>query len=66
MRGGALNGYVKSSPDFDRQRVAIKGAGQLLLKVFGERGKHARKWIGVSDLSGHMPVEMQLILEVRR
>lgn len=46
--------------------AAIKGTIQLIMKVFGERGKRARKWIGASDLSGHAPVVIELILEARR
>ncbi|MCJ7569784.1 MAG: RidA family protein, partial [Anaerolineales bacterium] len=45
-----LNGYVNSAPDFDRQPKVINGASELLEELYGERGKHARTAIGVSDL----------------
>lgn len=59
-----LNGYVNSAPDFDRQPEVINGASDLLEQVFGERGRHARTSIGVSDLPGHIPVEIELIVQV--
>jgi enamine deaminase RidA (YjgF/YER057c/UK114 family) len=60
-----LNGYVNSAPDFDRQPEVINGASDLLVQVFGERGRHARTSIGVSDLPGHIPVEIEMLVEVR-
>jgi enamine deaminase RidA (YjgF/YER057c/UK114 family) len=60
-----LNGYVNSAPDFDRQPEVINGASELLQKVFGERGRHARTSIGVSDLPGHIPVEIEMVIQVR-
>ena len=60
-----LNGYVNSAPEFDRQPEVINGASELLEKVFRERGKHARTSIGVSALPAHIPVEIELIVQVR-
>jgi enamine deaminase RidA (YjgF/YER057c/UK114 family) len=59
-----LNGYVNSAPDFDKQPAVINGASELLEKIFGSRGKHARTSIGVSDLPGHIPVEIEMVLQV--
>jgi len=60
-----LNGYVNSAPDFDRQPAVINGASDLMEKVFGERGRHSRTSIGVSDLPGHIPVEIELVVQIR-
>jgi enamine deaminase RidA (YjgF/YER057c/UK114 family) len=60
-----VNGYVNSAPDFDRQPAVINGASELLEKVFGQRGKHARTSIGVSDLPGHIPVEIEMVVQIR-
>jgi enamine deaminase RidA (YjgF/YER057c/UK114 family) len=60
-----LNGYVNSAADFDRQPAVINGASELLEQVFGERGKHARTSVGVSDLPGHIPVEIEMVVEIR-
>ena len=59
-----LNGYVNSAPDFDKQPAVINGASELLEKIFGPSGKHARTSIGVSDLPGHIPVEIEMVLQV--
>jgi enamine deaminase RidA (YjgF/YER057c/UK114 family) len=60
-----LNGYVNSAPDFDQQPAVINGASDLLVEIFGEQGRHARAAIGVSDLPGHIHVEIELIVQVR-
>jgi enamine deaminase RidA (YjgF/YER057c/UK114 family) len=60
-----VNGYVNSAPDFDRQPAVINGASELLEQVFGIRGKHARTSIGVSELPGHIPVEIEMVVQVR-
>jgi enamine deaminase RidA (YjgF/YER057c/UK114 family) len=59
-----VNGYVNSAPDFDRQPSVINGASDLLENIYGLRGKHARTSIGVSDLPGHIPVEIEMVLEI--
>lgn len=59
-----VNGYVNSAPDFDKQPAVINGASELLEKIFGPSGKHARTSIGVSDLPGHIPVEIEMVLQV--
>jgi enamine deaminase RidA (YjgF/YER057c/UK114 family) len=60
-----LNGYVNSAPEFDRQPEVINGASELLEEVFGEHGRHARTSLGTSALPGHIPVEIELIVQVR-
>ena len=60
-----LNGYVNSASDFDRQPAVINGASELLEQIFGERGRHARTSIGVSDLPGHIPVEIEMVVQIR-
>lgn len=59
-----LTGYVNSAPGFDKQPLVINGASDLLVQVFGERGKHARTSIGVSELPSGIPVEIDLVVEV--
>ncbi|MBP1967325.1 MULTISPECIES: RidA family protein [Paenibacillus] len=57
--------FVNSAPGFGDQPYVINGASDLLVAVFGEKGKHARSAIGTSDLPFHTPVEIELIVEVR-
>ncbi len=60
-----VNGYVNSAPGFDRQPEVINGASELFLAVFGDRGVHARTSIGVSELPGRIPVEIEMVVQVR-
>jgi enamine deaminase RidA (YjgF/YER057c/UK114 family) len=59
-----VTGYVASAPDFFDQPKVVNGASELLLKVFGERGKHARAAVGCSSLPGDAPVEIEMIVEI--
>jgi enamine deaminase RidA (YjgF/YER057c/UK114 family) len=60
-----VNGYVNCTADFDRQPEVINGASDLLVQLFGERGRHARTSIGVNSLPGNIPVEIEMLLQVR-
>jgi len=57
-------GFVASAPGFNDQPTVINGGSQLLIDIFGERGKHARSAIGVNELPGNIPVEIEVIIEV--
>ena len=59
-----LLGFVASTPDFDQQPYVINGASDLLIKIFGEKGKHARSAIGTNILPFGTPVEIEMIVEV--
>jgi enamine deaminase RidA (YjgF/YER057c/UK114 family) len=59
-------GFVASAPDFTGQPVVVNGASDLLGEVFGEAGAHARSAVGVAVLPRDAPVEVELIVEVRR
>ncbi len=60
-----LNGYVNSTADFAQQPEVINGASDLLVQLYGERGKHARTSVGVNILPGNIPVEIEMVLQVR-
>jgi enamine deaminase RidA (YjgF/YER057c/UK114 family) len=60
-----VNGYVNSAPGFDQQPAVINGASDTLVAVFGERGVHARTSIGVSELPGQIPVEIEMVIQIR-
>ena len=59
-----LLGFVASTPEFDQQPYVINGASDLLIKIFGEKGKHARSAIGTNILPFGTPVEIEMIVEV--
>lgn len=58
-------GFVNSAPGFVEHPVVINGASDLLIEVFGEKGRHARSAIGTSELPYETPVEVELIVEIR-
>lgn len=60
-----LLAFVNSAPDFTQQPTVINGASELLVQIFGERGRHARSAIGTSVLPFGIPVEIEMIVEVR-
>lgn len=61
-----LLGFVNSAEGFYRQPEVIDGASALLLDLFGpEKGTHARSAIGVFCLPFNLPVEIEMILELK-
>jgi enamine deaminase RidA (YjgF/YER057c/UK114 family) len=60
----ALSGFVNSAPDFFGHPQIINGASELLVEIFGERGKHSRTALGAAALPLNVAVEINLIVEV--
>ncbi len=58
-------GYVASAEGFTGQPRVVNGASELLGRVFGEAGQHARSAIGVAELPMGAPVEVELTVELR-
>lgn len=61
-----LGGFVASSRDFIQQPQVLNGVSDLLVEIFGEAGRHARMAVGVDVLPLNAPVELELIVSVRR
>ena len=59
-----LLSMVNSAPDFDQQPAVANGCSDLLVEVFGDRGRHARSAVGMVGLPGNIPVEIEMIVEV--
>lgn len=57
-------GMVNSDPNFIDQPKVINGFSDLMVEVFGERGKHARAAVGMASLPRGQAVEIELIVEV--
>jgi len=57
-------GMVNCSADFTDQPKVINGYSDLMVEVFGDRGKHARAAVGMNALPGNIAVEIEMILEV--
>ncbi len=58
-------GYVASAEGFTGQPRVVNGASELLGKVFGDAGRHARSAVGVAELPLGAPVEVELTVELR-
>jgi enamine deaminase RidA (YjgF/YER057c/UK114 family) len=59
-----LTGFVNCDPSFANHPKVINGASDLLVQLFGEKGKHARVAVGVSSLPLDSAVEIDLIIEL--
>jgi enamine deaminase RidA (YjgF/YER057c/UK114 family) len=58
-------GMVNATPEFKQHPAVIDGCSDLLVAVFGERGRHARSAVGMASLPGNVSVEIELIAELR-
>lgn len=60
-----VSGFVASALGFNEQPQVIDWASEMLEKVFGERGRHARLAIGVNALPSNIPVEIEMITRLK-
>ena len=58
-------GFVNSAPEFTDQPKVINGASELLGKVFGPAGEHARSAVGVAELPLGVAVEIEMIFQIK-
>jgi enamine deaminase RidA (YjgF/YER057c/UK114 family) len=59
-----LGGFINCVPDFNAVPAIMNGASDLIIKVFGERGRHARSTIGVAQLPLDAAVEVEGMFEI--
>ena len=59
-----VRGMVSSSDDFYDQPLVINGFSDLMVKVFGEKGKHARAAVGHNALPSNIAVEIEVVVEL--
>jgi enamine deaminase RidA (YjgF/YER057c/UK114 family) len=57
-------GFVNAIPEFTDQPKVMNGFSDLMVQVFGEKGKHARSAVGTSSLPMGMAVEVEMVVEV--
>ena len=57
-------GFVNSAPTFTDQPAVVNGASDLFVEVFGEKGKHTRSAVGMVQLPGGIPVEVEMVVEI--
>ena len=59
-----LGGFVSSTPDFTDQPEVINGCSDLMVAVFGDKGRHARAAVSVPALPRGVAVEIDAIFEI--
>ncbi|CAN5159570.1 RidA family protein [soil metagenome] len=59
-----LVGFVNGVPDFAEQPKVINGASDVMVEVFGDKGKHARSAVGAGSLPLNVAVEVEAIAEI--
>ena len=58
-----LGGFVNSTPDFIQQPQVINGVSDLMVEVFGDKGKHARAAVSAGSLPVGVAVEVDAVVE---
>jgi enamine deaminase RidA (YjgF/YER057c/UK114 family) len=61
-----LGGFINSTDEFTSQPEVMNGASDLLVAVFGERGRHARTAVSVNTLPRGVAVEVEAVFALRR
>ncbi|MGC6402650.1 MAG: RidA family protein [Flavobacteriaceae bacterium] len=59
-----VTGMVNAASDFTEHPKVVNGCSDLLVEVFGERGKHTRAAVGMGSLPSNIAVEIDMIVEV--
>ncbi len=59
-----IEGFVNSTDDFTEQSKVLNAVSDLLVKIFGEKGKHSRIAIGVNSLPLGAAIEVSAIFEI--
>ena len=60
-----LTVFVNSVDGFSNQPKIANGASELIVKIFGESGKHVRSAVGVNELPLNAPVEIEMIVKIK-
>jgi enamine deaminase RidA (YjgF/YER057c/UK114 family) len=58
-------GMVNAVPEFDKHSQVINGFSDLMVEIFGENGRHARSAVGMGSLPRNIPVEIEMIVELK-
>ena len=60
-----VTGYVNVAPGFTDMPRVVNGESDLLVELWGDRGRHARAAVGVASLSRNAPVETEVLVQIR-
>ena len=59
-----ISGFVNSTKDFTEHPKVINAASDLLMKIFGEKGRHSRIAVGVTSLPLNATIEIDMVVEI--
>jgi enamine deaminase RidA (YjgF/YER057c/UK114 family) len=59
-----LGGFINCTPDFVDAPKVMNGASDLMVEIFGDKGRHARSTIGVAALPANAAVEVEAMVEI--
>ena len=59
-----LGGFVNSTPDFTQQPSVVNGASDVMVEVFGDKGKHCRTAVSAGALPLDVAVEVDAVIEL--
>lgn len=57
-------GMVNAVDDFENHPEVINGYSDLMVEVFGDKGKHARAAVGMASLPRNIAVEVEMVVEI--
>jgi enamine deaminase RidA (YjgF/YER057c/UK114 family) len=60
-----VTGMVNASPDFTHHPEVVNGFSDLMVAVFGNRGRHARAAVGMASLPRNIAVEIEVVVELK-
>ena len=58
-------GFVNAPEGFEKSPLVINGFSDLLVELWGERGRHARSAIGVAALPSNISVEVEMVVQLK-
>ncbi len=61
-----IEGFVNSTADFKEQPAVLNEVSNLIVEIFGEKGKHSRIAIGVNSLPLGAAIEVSVIIEIKK
>jgi enamine deaminase RidA (YjgF/YER057c/UK114 family) len=59
-----LGGFVNSTPEFGNQPEVVNGASDVMVEVFGDKGKHCRTAVSAGGLPRNVAVEVDAVIEL--
>jgi enamine deaminase RidA (YjgF/YER057c/UK114 family) len=59
-----VNGWVNCTPDFGDQPKVINGCSDLMVALFGDKGRHARAAMGAGALPSNITTEIEMVVEL--